>query len=266
MARAWACSWRYLATLESREIERLRGAYDKWHHALGADSGSLDAPWHRLVAEHLGELPSGANVLEIACGRGAFAAYLATRGASQVVAADFSPVAVEFTRRMAKERHLEQVEGAVEDIQDLSYDSSSFDVVVSCETVEHVPDPARAVTELARVLKPGGRLLLTTPNYLSLSGAHRAYRRVRGKSTSEVGQPLNNVTFLPRTLLWVRAAGLRVRAVDGSGHYLPRPGREPRALHFLDSIPICRSLGLHSLVVARKPADASETDSEQANA
>jgi 2-polyprenyl-3-methyl-5-hydroxy-6-metoxy-1,4-benzoquinol methylase len=240
--------------MEPSETDRLRAAYDEWHHAVGSDSGAPDAPWHRLVAKHLGELASNAHVLEIACGRGALAAYLATLGASRVVAVDLSPVAVELTRRMASERHLDQVEAAVGDIQDMSYETSSFDIVISCETVEHVPDPVRAVAELARVLKPGGVLLLTTPNYLSLSGAHRAYRRVRGKSTSEVGQPLNNVTLLPRTLMWVRAAGLRIRAVDGSGHYLPRPGRDALALHFPDSLRICRLLGLHSLVVARKPS------------
>src|SRR5262249_3912831 len=41
--------------------------------------------------------------------------------------------------------------------------NASFDVVVSFETIEHVPDAARLVAEIRRVLKPGGRLVLSTP-------------------------------------------------------------------------------------------------------
>ena len=46
----------------------------------------------------------------------------------------------------------------------LTIPDSSFDVVISSECIEHVPHPEKALREMARVLKPGGFILVTTPN------------------------------------------------------------------------------------------------------
>jgi len=48
---------------------------------------------------------------------------------------------------------------------DLPFEDRRFDTVVSTELLEHVPDPLRALSEMHRVLKPGGYLILTTPMY-----------------------------------------------------------------------------------------------------
>ncbi len=50
-----------------------------------------------------------------------------------------------------------------EDVTALSFDDQSLDVIISCDVLEHVPDYRQALSEFARVLKPGGRLLLTVP-------------------------------------------------------------------------------------------------------
>ena len=50
-----------------------------------------------------------------------------------------------------------------EDVTALSFDDQAVDVIISCDVLEHVPDYRRALAEFARVLKPGGRLLLTVP-------------------------------------------------------------------------------------------------------
>jgi hypothetical protein len=96
---------------------------------------------------------------------------------------------------------------------------------VSCETLEHVPYPRRAVAELARVLRPTGTLLLTTPNYLSLTGLHRLYCIAIRRGWDEGGQPLAHWTALPRTWRWLQGCGLSVRSVDGDGWIVPIPGR-----------------------------------------
>src|SRR2546430_1978790 len=67
---------------------------------------------------------------------------------------------------LIRERGLSTIQARLEDIQALSLADESFDVVVSCETLEHVPNPQRAIKELARVLRPDGRMFLTTPNYM----------------------------------------------------------------------------------------------------
>ncbi|MEP6618584.1 MAG: class I SAM-dependent methyltransferase [bacterium] len=231
-------------------------AYEEWHRALGVDAGA-DAPWHALVRAHMNVQQDivGQRVLEIGCGRGGFACSLALAAAQKtsIVAADFASTAVAMGEAYAAQHDITAVRWEVGDIQHIEHDDASFDTVISCETIEHVPDPARAVVELARVLKPRGRLFLTTPNYVGLTGLYRGYLRLRGRRYQEEGQPINNFTMLPRTIHWVRRAGLRVRTVDGLGQYLPFPGRPPIRFLALDRPGmLMRWVALHSLVVAQK--------------
>ncbi len=230
-----------------------RRAYEAWHADLAVDAGA-DAPWHLLARRHL--RPGPARLLEIGCGRGGFSRWLAGLDGVTVVAEDFARAAVrmalDHTRGAAR-----PVAVAAADILAIPHRDAAFDVVVSCETVEHVADPAAAVRELARVLRPGGTLVLTTPNYLGLMGLYRGYLRLTGRRFTEGGQPVNHFVMLPRTLRWVRRAGLVPVAVDGTGHYLPFPGRPPIRLGWLDRArPLTRWTALHSLVVAVKPARA----------
>ena len=169
---------------------------------------------------------SGRRILEIGCGRGGFACWLARHpaGPAEVVAADFSPAAVAKAEQFAAGQKITRVKWAVADIQELSQFGPEFDTVISCETIEHVPDPPLAVRQLALVLKPGGRLYLSTPNYLSTIGVYRAYCWARGKKFDEGGQPICQLTMLPKTRTWVKAAGLRVVESDSRGQYLPFPG------------------------------------------
>src|SRR5207248_1386422 len=157
-------------------------------------------PWHRLVLAHLDGARDldGRRVLEVACGRGGFARALTSvsRSVDTLVAADFSETAV--SRGRASSRATDAVlRWVVADVQTLPHAGGVFDTVISCETIEHVPDPRAAIAEMARVLRPGGRLLLTSPNYLGPMGLYRAYLRVRGRPYTEVGQPINHLTMLP---------------------------------------------------------------------
>ncbi len=208
------------------DARQIRSAYDEWHERVSATS-ALDTPWHRLVQEalHLDRDLGGRQVLEIACGRGEFALWCVSQSApSAFVAADFSIGAVRLARR-----RLEGAGRAVQfiqaDAQAIALPSNSMDTVICCETIEHVPDPRAALSELARVLRPGGRLFLTTPNYLGPIGAYRGYLRLVGRRFTEEGQPINHFLLAPRVRRWVRSAGLRIVRADSSGHYLPFPGR-----------------------------------------
>lgn len=229
--------------------------YDRWHDRYDVDR-EADTPWHRLVFAHLDVERDlrGKRVMEIACGRGGFAAKLAGCASPPraLIAADFSLSAVKKGRDFA--RDVSVIHWEVVDAQSLSHPSESFDTVISCETVEHLPDPQKALTEFARVLKPGGRLLLTTPNYMGPLGLYRAYARVRGRPYTEEGQPINNLTFLPRTLTWLRRAQFTVSTVDAVGHYLPWRGRPPIEFASIGKWPLLRWFALHSLVVGEKHA------------
>jgi ubiquinone/menaquinone biosynthesis C-methylase UbiE len=232
----------------------LRAAYDDWHTPIAADE-AVESPWHRLVRRHLDPARdlAGKRALEIGCGRGSLARWLVARDTppARLVAADFSSTAV---RKARGASGAAAIDWQICDIQALPFATASFDTVISCETVEHLPDPARAVAELARVLKPGGRLLLTTPNYLNAMGLYRVYLRLTGRRYTETGQPLNRFTLLPRTRGWMRRAGLRVERAESAGHYLPYPGRPPVELSVGPRLAAWLSwFGLHSFVSARKP-------------
>lgn len=132
----------------------------------------------------------------------------------------------------------------VADIQAINDPDDTYDAIISCETVEHVPEPWTAVRGLARVLKPGGRLILTTPNYFNVMGLYRAYLRLRGRVYQESGQPINNLTMIFRTRHWIRTAGLKTVATDGIGHYLPFPGASADSLPIVGPRAIAGTLGL----------------------
>jgi len=169
--------------------------------------------------------------------------------APSLVAIDYWLVAIEKGRAHAAAEGISNVSWQIGDIQAIDHPNATFDTVFSCETIEHVPDPRRAVAELARVLKPGGRLFLTTPNYFGPFGLYRAYLRLRRRRFTEVGQPINQLTMIPRNLRWIRRTGLIPKEVAGEGHYLLLPGREPRRIEWLD-LSFLKWFAMHSLMVA----------------
>jgi ubiquinone/menaquinone biosynthesis C-methylase UbiE len=232
-----------------------RSAYDEWHERVSG-SVALDTPWHRLVQAAL--LPErdleGRRVLEIACGRGEFAEWCASQARpSLLVAADFSMSALQLARARlaASTLALGPVSFLQADAQGIALPPASIDTVICCETIEHVPEPRAALHELARVLRPGGRLFLTTPNYFGPIGAYRGYLRLTGRRFTEEGQPINHFLLAPLVRHWVRSTGLRVVAAETSGHYLPFPGRPPILL--VERTPWLAPFGLHALTVAEKP-------------
>ena len=240
------------------EASDAKAAYEAWHERYAVDEAT-DMPWHHLVKQHLDERRDldGKRVLEIGCGRGGFSCWLARQKnrPKEIVAADFARTAVQKAKGFAEEHEISGVTWEVCDIQALPYSDSTFDTVISCETIEHVPRPRTAINELARVLKPGGRLLVTTPNYLGPFGLYRGYLRLMGRRFTEEGQPINNFLLLPRTRSWLRQSGLSVSVVDAVGQYLLLPGRPPREVTVLNHPRrVMRWFGHHSLLVAEKPA------------
>jgi ubiquinone/menaquinone biosynthesis C-methylase UbiE len=234
-----------------------RAKYDEWHGSLGLEL-ECNCVWHQQVKASLPRVGglSGKRVLEIGCGRGAMTMWLASQvpAPASVVGADFSPSAIDLARKLsASVESPLPVTWSVEDIQHIQAADSSFDLVISCETIEHVPDPRKALGELARVLRPGGWLMLTFPNYFSTIGLYRIYGWLRGRHFTEEGQPINHPLRATQVLRWVRGAGLSVRHFQGRGHFHLWPGRAPRELRWIEKPnAVMRWVGFHPLVIARK--------------
>lgn len=103
----------------------------------------------------------GARLLEIGSGLGHLVAQL--EDSFDTYGLDINHWAVKRARSEVKRTRLQ-----IASAQDLPYRCSSFGVVIIKHIVEHLPDPARAIGEISRVLEPNGVLILATPNLDSL--------------------------------------------------------------------------------------------------
>ncbi|NBB93012.1 MAG: methyltransferase domain-containing protein [Gammaproteobacteria bacterium] len=114
--------------------------------------------WHRYA--WAAELVGGRDVLDAACGEGYGSNLLAVR-ASSVTGLDLSEVAVAHARERYSRENLSFDRG---DVTDLPYEADRFDVVVSFETLEHLEAHETLLAEFRRVLRPGGFLVLSSPD------------------------------------------------------------------------------------------------------
>lgn len=123
---------------------------------------------HRLIEAILcslyGEKDNERTILDIGCGTGAMSARLQKWG--RVVSADFSPLALEFSRR----RGLRNLVTA--DAMKMPFAEESFDLLIAMDMLEHLPDDVAALKEFHRVLKPQGRIIVTVPAYRHLWSEH----------------------------------------------------------------------------------------------
>ena len=228
-------------------------AYDRWYSQwLTAELDDEVFPYHQAALAVGGEPYKGARVLDIGCGDGRLARQLALRGAHEVVAVELSAVGLSLARRRNADL-TDKISFHTGDIESIPEPAASFAVVYCCEVVEHLLDPVAGLSEISRVLEPDGALILTTPNYLSLLGLHRLSVRLRGRTYTEGGQPVNRVTTFPRTARWLRRAGFRIEQMELHGYHLPRRGRQSQEIHPPRVIaPLVRPFAEQSVFLARR--------------
>jgi ubiquinone/menaquinone biosynthesis C-methylase UbiE len=129
---------------------------------------------HELVLERLEPRP-GVRWLDLATGTGAVAELAAARGAD-VTGVDLAPALVETAKERARERGLE-IDYDVGDCERLVFENGSFDVVSSTCGVMFSPDHEATARELARVVRPGGRIGLA--NWTPEGGLARMFAMMR---------------------------------------------------------------------------------------
>ena len=149
------------------------------------------ANFRRWMAEELRDLPAGAPILEVGCGDGAFTTELA-KYSSFVTALDLSASQIEENRR-----RFPGIAFAQHDVAEpLPFPDAAFDVAWCSEVLEHLFDPAFALREMHRVLRPGGRLLVTVPYHGGLKNVLDVASRPYGDSAWS-GKPAAVVSVSP---------------------------------------------------------------------
>jgi len=213
--------------------------------------------------------PVGGHWLDCGGFDGHYAAGLLQRGAEHVTITDVGPERVDEARRLHGQDT--RLSFAVCPAERMPFDTGSFDGVLLNEVLEHVADDQQAAHEIARVLKPGGRLFLFSPNRWFPIEGHGLHV---GERMINVPAPL--IPWLPKRLTgpfvkarnyWphelvaiCRNADLRIERRDFAlplfEHYPWLPERLVawylRHLDRLDRSPL-RRFGVSTLVVARKP-------------
>lgn len=187
---------------------------------LGDDA--YEGRWLARLERALGGSVKGARLLNVGCGTGGFNV-AAERAGAAAWGVDSSAEAIAIAARRMREGSLLCAEGEA-----LPFRDREFDVVYCVSTLEHVAVAGAAVSEMLRVLRPGGALYLHTPNRWACFESHykvawipglprwatRAYLAARGRPTAFLA------TLQLRTLSECRrmltAAGARViRVLDG---------------------------------------------------
>ena len=161
-----------------------RAALAKWDTTMGTLPDARSAARHEAVRRRwlaaildlLGKAPSATRLLDVGCSSGAFLRTAAAMGL-KVDGVEPSPEAAETARRAG----FKVLNGVLEEAR---YPDGAFDAVTLIELVEHLREPRALLAECRRILRPGGVVMLTTPNAASWTarvlGAHWEVFSLRG--------------------------------------------------------------------------------------
>jgi MPBQ/MSBQ methyltransferase len=178
------------------------------------------------------------RLLDIGCGFGSFV-LVCREGGVQAQGVDVADFDLEFARqRLADAYPADSAESVYRkmDAMRMDFDDATFDVVTLWNVVEHIPDASRVISEISRVLKPGGKCFLLAPNYF-------AFRR-------EAHYQLPWIPLMPRSAarLYLKGMGRSPSFFDESIHYVTNRGirrlfrRCGMEIDF-ESMPAVRKLG-----------------------
>ena len=123
--------------------------------------------WHRYALAR--QLGSHCTILDVACGEG-YGAAMVAETAYKVVGVDLSIDVIQQAKN--NYRHHANLQFVTASCECLPFSDASFDFAISFETIEHIEKQKEFISELARVLRPDGILILSSPNKRLYSDAH----------------------------------------------------------------------------------------------
>ncbi|MCR5822686.1 MAG: bifunctional demethylmenaquinone methyltransferase/2-methoxy-6-polyprenyl-1,4-benzoquinol methylase UbiE [Bacteroidales bacterium] len=137
-------------------FDKIASTYDRLNHLMTL---GLDRCWRRRAVRELSTFNFQLSVLDVACGTGDMAVELVRHGCD-VTGIDISEEMLAIAKQKA-----ENAKWIVADAENLPFDDNAFDAVTCAFGVRNFTDLERGLGEMARVLKPGGRLVILELSY-----------------------------------------------------------------------------------------------------
>jgi len=211
----------------TKKIEQIWSGVWRSQQNLGSEaffSHPLFLSGYRAMTRYLGDLRG--KVLEAGGGTGRYGIKLASDNPGcQVDVVDISADSISMGVRLAQERGVSNVEFKIADLMRLPFDDNHYDCVISDAVIQVFDDYSAAVREMARVLKPGGVMIISGCNFWNLHTAYKWLLSVTGRAY----QYGYEKSFTHHELaVAVRGCGLQVIAADGFA-----PGYGAARLRFL---------------------------------
>lgn len=247
-----ACSDRYRGQDIPADVrKRFYEALDRTYPERANTYGNWNAPAALLRA--IERLPREARILELGAGGGFLGIELQRLGFHDITLSDLTATSLAALRENAPGARL-----VCADAASLPFRDGAFDVVISSDVIEHIPENEEHVAEVARVLRPGGLYLLKTPNrlmadaYYRMRGLHDAYFwHPSMVSPGEARDLFGRYGFRTRVLRQARLTSAQVAKLPGPRRLRPVARHVP-----LGWMPA--SLRPHLEIVAKKDgAEAS---------
>jgi ubiquinone/menaquinone biosynthesis C-methylase UbiE len=137
--------------------DRMRSFFDTMAGRLGKDY--VPGKSWKSLAEALLRLMPPLVMADLGAGDGSFSLLLARR-AARVIAVDASEKMLDVSRELAARHEVQNIEFRAGDMEELPIDSTTIDVAFFSQSLHHALHPVRAMEEAARILRPGGRLVI----------------------------------------------------------------------------------------------------------
>jgi len=190
------------------ELSTVRGGYDRWAVVYDHDANPLPALEEPVVRRAVGDV-RGLDVLDLGCGTGRHALWLAAGGAT-VTAVDFSEGMLQESRRKPG---ADQVRWLCHDLHSpLPFERGEFDLVVSGLVLEHLRELDGFFAEIARVLKPARRAVVSSMHPAMFLRGSQA--RFTDPATGELVQPGSIAHSIGAFVMAAGRAELRLTGIE----------------------------------------------------